>query len=153
MSGQAISRAMRILAARAQSEWELAGKLARAGFDPAAVEGALSRLRELGYVDDASFARQWVEERCRLRPAGRRLLSAELSRKGVSAGHIEMALGPYGHEAELRAARALAQRAYERYAGLPSPERARRCYAYLIGRGFDHETAQAAAGGGDAPGA
>lgn len=145
-----MSRALHMLAARPQTERELEDKLARAGFAPAPVAMTLSRLRELGYVDDGAFARQWVEERSRLRPLGRRRLAAELARKGVAAEHIEGALGAYDDAVQIEAARSLAERAMARYAGLPPLERQRRCYAFLIGRGFDHETARAALNGGGA---
>ena len=39
----------------------------------------------LGYLDDAAFARAWVESRDRARPRGARALRDELRRKGVAA--------------------------------------------------------------------
>jgi len=43
----------------------------------------LSRLQELGYLNDSQFCERWVEERCRLRPRGRYLLTQELRKKGI----------------------------------------------------------------------
>ncbi|MDP2872981.1 MAG: regulatory protein RecX [Bacillota bacterium] len=144
-SREAMTRALRLLSARPQTERELTDKLSRAGFGTGTIEGVLVRLRELRYVDDAAFAHQWVEERSRLRPIGRRALASELVRKGIAPEHIETALAIYDQGAELAAAQALAARANARYAGLSADARQRKCYAYLVGRGFEHEVARAAA--------
>ena len=50
------------------------------------------RLAALGYLDDAAFARAWVESRDRARPRGARALRDELRRKGVAAEAVEAAL-------------------------------------------------------------
>jgi regulatory protein len=146
-----MSRALHLLSVRPQTEHELSTKLARGGFAAEVVEQVLARLREMGYINDAAFARQWVEERSRLRPVGRRALAAELARKGIDRELVESALALYGESAELAAARALATRAAARYAHLPAPEQRRRCFVYLVGRGFDHDLARTAAGEAAAP--
>ena len=60
-------------------------RLARAGFDGARIQAVLERLRGAGYVDDAAFARYWVEQRQSFRPRGARLLQAELRQRGIRA--------------------------------------------------------------------
>ena len=42
-----------------------------------------TRLTELGMLDDATFARAWVESRDRARPRGERAIRDELRRKGI----------------------------------------------------------------------
>ena len=49
----------------------------------------LERLAELGYVDDAAFARWWGEQRDRHSPRGLRMIEAELRQRGVSREVIE----------------------------------------------------------------
>lgn len=57
------------------------------GQDP--VPSILSRLQELGYLNDLQFCERWVEERCRLRPRGRYLLTQELRKKGIPKEILE----------------------------------------------------------------
>ncbi len=80
----ALDAALRLLALRPRAERELRQRLARRGFESEEIEGALRRLTELRLVDDAAFARFWVEQRDAFRPSGRRRLEAELRGKGVA---------------------------------------------------------------------
>jgi regulatory protein len=54
---QAMAQALRLLRHRSRSRHELSLALARKGFEEAVVEATLHRLGELGYLDDARFAR------------------------------------------------------------------------------------------------
>lgn len=118
------------------------------------IESTIDRLAELGYVDDAAFARWWGEQRDRHAPRGRRMLEAELRQRGVPHEVIET----------FRDEHAEPERAPEDV-GLPAsePERARAALArhlrgrpvptepkalqrlgmYLARRGFDPETVRA----------
>lgn len=82
----------RFLEARPRSADEVRRRLREAGYRPDLVEGTVVRLTELGYLDDAAFARAWVESRDRARPRGARALRDELRRLGVAAADIEAAL-------------------------------------------------------------
>jgi len=87
-----LAAAARSLEARPRSSDEVRRRLRDAGYRADLVEGALDRLTELGYLDDAAFARAWVESRDRTRPRGARVLRDELRRKGVAATDAEAAL-------------------------------------------------------------
>ena len=111
----------------------------------------MARLAELGYVDDAAFARWWGEQRDRHAPRGRRLIEAELRRSGVPRDVIETYrdehadperapedVGLPGTEAE-RARDALAR--HLRGRPLPVDPKARqRIGMFLVRRGFEPET-------------
>ena len=77
--------AVRFLGARPRTRWELERRLRRAGAEDPVVEATLERLAEIGYVDDAAFARWWGEQRDRHAPRGRRMIEAELRQHGVGA--------------------------------------------------------------------
>ena len=101
------------------------------------MDGAISRLRELGLVDDTAFARTWVESRSRLSPRSRRLLRRELQAKGIDGEAAREALGPLDDEdAALRAGERRAAAMRE----LPYPEFRRRLGEFLRRRGFDAAT-------------
>ncbi|MDH6281893.1 recombination regulator RecX [Prescottella agglutinans] len=74
---------LRLLTERARSRTELEQKLAQKGYPPAVIEGVLDRLAEVGLVDDAAFAEQWVHSRHTYSGRGRRALATELRRKGI----------------------------------------------------------------------
>jgi regulatory protein len=147
--------ATRFLAARPRTRWEVERRLRRAGAEDDVVTATLVRLTDLGYVDDAAFARWWGEQRDRHAPRGRRLIEAELRRSGVPREVIEAYRdehdGPErapedaslpGDETE-RATDAL--RRHLRGRQLPSDSRAlQRVGMFLVRRGFDPETARGA---------
>jgi regulatory protein len=87
-----LDAAARFLEVRPRSVEEVRRRLREAGYRPDLVEGAVDRMTALGYLDDAAFARSWVESRDRARPRGARALRDELRRKGVAAADIEAAL-------------------------------------------------------------
>lgn len=87
---------------------ELRRKLGRRRCPPEAIDEAMSRLRDLGYVDDAAFARALVAERAGAR--GPALIAAELASKGVGRDVAGEALAAVSREEQVAAARRLAGR-------------------------------------------
>ncbi len=70
--------ALRLLSRRAYTKKEICDKLAGRGYEQGAIEQTLSMLKRLDLIDDVLFARQFVEQRLRLRPSGRVHLCAIL---------------------------------------------------------------------------
>lgn len=73
---KAIDKAFSFLGVRDHSEYELYTKLTRT-FDPDTSRQAVDRVRELGYLDDSSFAERYA---------------GELMRKGKSLGEVRQKL-------------------------------------------------------------
>ena len=96
----------------------------------------LDRMEEIGLVDDAAFARDWVEDRQQRRQLSRRALRHELQVKGVDRDHIEAALTSVDADDEYVAALALAQRKSRTMTALPRDVRYRRLAGALARRGF-----------------
>ncbi len=71
------------LAVRPRSVEETRRRLAHLGYPAALCDQVIERLLEMGYLDDAAFARAWVDSRDRARPRGSSALRSELRRKGV----------------------------------------------------------------------
>ena len=137
---QARESALRLLAYRPRSEEELRSRLARRGLPLSAVENAIEHLREQGLVDDAAFARYWVEARQQSSPRGRYLLQRELLAKGVAAEMAGEALAAVVDEETAR--RAAAKKAGT-LRNLDYPTFRRRLGQFLLRRGFPYETARA----------
>ncbi len=150
----AMETAVRFLGARPRTRWEIRRRLQRAGADEPIIEATMDRLAELGYADDAAFARWWGEQRDRHAPRGRRMIEAELRRQGVPhdvidayrVEHVEPEravedAGLPGTEAD-RARDALER--HLRGRAMPTDARAvQRIGMFLMRRGFDGETVRA----------
>jgi regulatory protein len=104
--GEVLDAAARFLEARPRSEAEVRSKLLRLGYRSDLVDGAVTRLVELGYLDDDTFARSWVDSRDRSSPRGEHALRLELARKGVAREIIDEVLGERRDDAAVRAAQA-----------------------------------------------
>lgn len=76
------NRALLLLDQRARSRKELSDRLIGLEFDPEVVESVLDDLANVGLLDDAAFAREWVRQRHARRGKSARVLDRELQRKG-----------------------------------------------------------------------
>ena len=139
---QALDRAVAALASRAHSKHELEQKLLRAGYRPCTVEIVLYKLETEGFLDDADFARQWVEART-TRKLGTRRIAQELRHKGVSADEAEAALAQVDEEEQLAAATALVEKALARANPGEDPRKvANRITGMLARRGYGWDIAR-----------
>ncbi|MFC0581466.1 regulatory protein RecX [Micrococcoides hystricis] len=83
---------LRQLNAGPRTRHQLAQKLAEAEIDPDLASDLLDRYTELGLINDAQFARDWVEQRHEIRGLARGALRRELQDKGIEQDVIEDAL-------------------------------------------------------------
>ena len=136
---------LRFLEARQRSAAEVRRRLLLHGYRADLVEGAIERLTELEMIDDAAFARAWVDSRDRARPRGERALRQELGRKGIDRGITDRTLAEREVErpdADAEAAMRLLERHSPALARVADPRaRRQRAYALLARNGFDSELA------------
>jgi regulatory protein len=140
---------LRFLEARARSVAEVRRRLSGAGYRDELVQDAITRLGELGMLDDAAFAAAWVESRDRARPRGSIALRRELRLKGIDPGTIAATLDeragtdPANGEREDPdeiAARRVLERHAAALARITDPRRRRqRAWALLARHGFEGE--------------
>jgi regulatory protein len=131
----AIEAALRLLAMSQRSEKELRERLKKRGFKKAALEAAVTRVREMGYLDDAAYAKFFVETRQASMPRSRRALTFELGRKGVDR---ELAASSIEDVSDADAAFAAAQRRLRAFARLDRVTFTRRLGSFLASRGFGY---------------
>jgi regulatory protein len=137
---RALDAALRLLASRPHSEREVRERLARRGLPHDIIQPTLERLKELGYVDDAAFARFWVEARSGANPRGRFVVRRELRGKGVADETAADALEELPEEpSALKAGRKKARS----LTGLEYKDFRTRLAGYLVRRGFSYETTRA----------
>lgn len=135
----AMREAGRILARRPHTESEFRTKLRT---DPETEDAVVDRLIELGLLDDAAFARQWVHERGSKK--GPLALRSELEAKGVAAEAIDEALGTVETDEE-ELARSLAVAHLRKVRNKPLQRQAFAIHSMLLRRGFSAEIAESAA--------
>jgi regulatory protein len=133
---------LRLLTARARTRAELAGQLAKRGYSDDISARVLDRLADVGLVDDAGFAEQWVHSRRVNAGKGKRALAAELHTKGVDNDVITSVLGAINPAAERGRAEQLVQARLRREnLGDEDVRVSRRLVAMLARRGFDQTMA------------
>lgn len=133
--GKAQNKALDLLSRRPHAERELRDKLRRKDYEKVVIDAVVDRLRHKGYIDDADFARRWVESRQAIAPRSRRKLQAELIKKGVDQVAIEAALATIDSEDQLQAIRELVAKKQKqsRY-----QDRAK-LLAFLARQGFNYD--------------
>ena len=95
---KAYHQAVRFLGVRPRSIAEVTRKLKEKDHDALLIEAVIQRLSDAGYVDDAAFARFWVEDRTRFRPRSAHALRYELRQKGVASVVIDEAVADLDEE-------------------------------------------------------
>ncbi|MGQ4597639.1 recombination regulator RecX [Nocardia sp. R6R-6] len=139
---QAKEVCLRLLAVRARSRAELAGRLAAKGYSPEVSERALDRLTDVGLVDDAAFAEQWVHSRHTFSGKGKQALAQELRRKGVAQSDAASALaGITTDDEESRAAELVRRKMRSLPRDLDRDKAIRRLVGMLARRGYGQSTA------------
>jgi regulatory protein len=155
-----LDAAARFLEVRSRSVAEVRRRLTTAGYRPDLVEGAVTRLQELGMLDDEAFARAWVESRDRARPRGERAIRQELGLKGVDRTTVDLVLAerreatalrepddgePVASADEIAAERLVARNARSLARVADPRQRRQRAYALLARNGFDPEVCRTVA--------
>lgn len=127
----AYGRALRYLAMRPHSEWELREYLRRKNVSPSSVDVICEKLQRIGLLDDKSFAQSWVHSRRALKATSRRKLASELQQKHIAGHVIDEVLAEDRQETdELQVLRQLIERKRARY-----PDQ-QKLIAYLARQGY-----------------
>jgi regulatory protein len=129
------------LTARARSRHELSDALAARDVPDDVAERVLDRFTEVGLIDDAGFARAWVESRQSSRGLSRRALAQELRRKGIDDETARESLTGIDDEAESDAAMALLQKKLRSTRNADPQARWRQLVGLLARRGYSADVA------------
>jgi regulatory protein len=127
---------LRLLMMAPRTRAQLGTALRRRGIPENAAQAVLGRFTDVGLIDDAAFARAWVESRHYSRGLSRRSLSAELRRQGVDAEQIREAVDTLDPEQEVATPRRLVEQKMLATRGQPPEQRARRAAGTLARKGY-----------------
>jgi regulatory protein len=135
-------RALNLIAFRARSARELGRRLMEKGASAATVEKVIDKLRDVGLIDDADFARQVARSKVS-GGASKRRLHQELFKRGVARDVADAAVTEVLEEEnvdQVAIAERVARKRLPSLASADAQSRRRRLYSFLARRGHDSET-------------
>lgn len=133
---QALDKAMTHLSATMKTEKQMRDFLKKKGYVDAVCDYVLEKLRGYNFVDDGEYCEQYV--RTAGKNKGRRLIAAELKKRGAPQDAIDSALEE--REGEEDAAKEVLAK-YMKNRGF-TRENLSKAYRHLLSKGFDYETAK-----------
>ena len=140
----AVERAGRYIAHRPRTERQVRDKLRELDYEDQTIDDAVARLVELHLIDDADFARRWIDERARTKGKAPDVLVSELRARGVCREVAEEAMVAVGLDEDTQAIE-VASRLIRKVLRFPLGEQGPRLYALMRRRGFSHEHSEAGA--------
>ena len=135
-------RALNMIALRARASAELRRLLIRKGEPPEFVDVAIDRLVRAGFLDDASFARQFTRTKAVGAGLSRRRVQQELARRGVARDVADSAIAEVFDEERVDEEGTLERVARKKLKSLERLDAAvqrRRLYAFLARRGYNSD--------------
>lgn len=140
---RAVNAGLAFLGYRSRSGREVRDRLRLKGYGPIAIDHAIDKLAGWGYLNDADFARRWVEQRVEHHPRGRRLVEQELLHKGIDRETAREVVSDVAFD-EQAAANDMAVDRLRRLAGEDPVTAKRRVAGFLARRGYGSSTIRAA---------
>ena len=103
------------------------------------IKQVLTRLKELKYLNDTEFTKNYIENRIEFRPRGKYLIKRELKQKGIHPDLAERITEETYEDEEEAASRAFAQK-LKKIQSYPRPKQKEKAMRYLASRGFRFDT-------------
>ena len=135
-----LTYALRLVARKRYTEKEISTKLnVRKNGKKKDKESVIKRLKELNYLNDYEYARDYIDTRIKVNPKGIRMLKLELRLKGVNTEIIEEIIEKSKID-ELKVAESLIKRKQGILKKLPSEKKRKKVITLLSSRGFGMST-------------
>lgn len=133
-----LDKLLRFATLRPRSEKEIDDYLKRKKVHESMWEDLFEKLKHFELLDDAKFAKWWVDQRLAFKKISGKVLKLELFKKGIDKEIIENVLEETPIDEEKMARELLERRAYK-WDGLPEREAKQKKFQYLAGKGFNWE--------------
>lgn len=129
-------RALKFISKRLKTEAEIRNKL-KAYCSEEIIEKVITRLKELGYVNDELYVSCYIRDRIKFNPMGKFRIKKELEARGVSKIHIENN-AEYNNIDEISLIKKILNKRLKGH-GLSECVDMRRLTGYLARRGFSYQ--------------
>jgi len=136
--------ALKYLTHRARTVREVERHLDDCNFGEYEIQQVIDRLLELNYLNDESYAEEFVRSRLATKPVSRRRLREQLLSHEVPADIVEAAIAGIPDDAEQENAAAVAAKFARQFENLDPEEARARIMQRLAGRGYSYEDARRA---------
>ena len=134
---QAKLKALSLLTDMDRTEVQLRQKLKQKGYEEDVVEQTIEYVKSFGYIDDAKYARRFVESRKKTK--SKQEMTAMLCQKGVNREIVAKALEEcYTSEDAVEAIRHLAEKKHYSFQDSTDKEKKKIC-EYLLRKGFYYD--------------
>jgi len=141
-------KAYRLLSRRIHSEFELRQKLSQKEYSRYLIDRVIDELSDKKYLNDYEFANQFADENIKNKLWGEKKLIAELYKKGINKRIIsDVVLDKFSEGNNLDNADQLATKKFKQlaYKNLDRQKLMQKIITFLLGKGYDFETAKRAA--------
>ncbi len=135
-SARALDKALSFISRSKKTKKQVETYLAGKGYTEKTIESVVEKMKGYNFIDDGEYAEEYAAAYSKNK--GKRLIALELKRKGVSDADMRAALENVVGESE--AAENVARKYMKNKE--KNRENTLKCYKYLLGKGFDYDTAK-----------
>ncbi len=135
--------ALKYLTTKARTVREMELYLDKREYGEYEVYQVVERLKELGYLNDETYACDFVRTRLATRPISRAKLREQLYAHKLPADAIDAAIAQVSEQMEEENAAAVAEKFLRMFAQLPEEQRRGRLLRRLCARGYGYDTVRA----------
>lgn len=130
------SAGVSFLATKLRTAYEVSQKLSDMGYEESTIEKVIDSLKEINYINDFNYACKYISEKSKLKPKSAKLLSIELSQKGIKEDIISSALEEFELD-EGEVALQLLRKRYSKYTSFDE-KIIQKMKTFLMSRGFSY---------------
>ena len=135
----AFDSAVNLISFKMRTRSEIFEKLLNRKIDEQAIEAALEKLENYGYVNDRDYAAEYVRSAMNSGRYGKRVIEFKMKQKGIDDDVIEQALQIYTPDEEKQMARKLLVSLRRKYQDEDDFKKRRKIFSGLARRGFDYD--------------
>jgi regulatory protein len=133
---QCLNSSLRLLQRMAQTEHQILEKLTKRGYESKIIKKVIDRLKELKFIDDQKYTKDYVAYRSRTIPLGPMYLRLKLQQKGISKDIIDLETA-IPKEVEIELAQKVAIKKLALMHKLDPQIKKERLVRFLTSRGFN----------------
>jgi len=137
---KAFNKALHFLAFRMRSEYEVKKKLLDLEYGEAVVLEAIQKLHNLGFLNDESFAKAFLETQKKTSKKGPRVIQQELKKKGIEKSLQEEVLKTYTEEDQTQIAQGLAEKIANQQSSKTPRQVKQKIQDTLLRKGYSYAT-------------
>lgn len=130
--------AFKILSGRSHSEKELRGKLAKKKVEKEIEDKVIEFLKSKNLINDAYFAKEYIEYRNSKSAKSIKVIESELRRKDVPDDVVEKVIGEHAQKERQRILE-IAQEKLREFKDLPQDKQKSRLFGFLSRQGYDFD--------------